>query len=48
MESHIEDVGDIIDNINLLFFEKTSSLVVREHSDPQPLDCSDLIVDISL
>ena len=48
MESHIEDVGDIIDDINLLFVEETSSLVVRVHSDPQPLDCSEMNVDISL
>ena len=48
MESHIEDVGDIIDDIHLLSVEETSSLVVREHSDPQPLDRSDIIVDISL
>ena len=48
MESHIENVGDIIDDINLLFVEETSSLIVRAHSDTQPLDCSDMIVGISL
>ena len=48
MESHIEDVGDIIDDINLLFVEETSSLIVRAHSDPQSLDHSNIIVDISL
>ena len=49
MESYIEDVGDIIDDIHLLFIgDKSSSLFVREHSDPQPLDLSfetDMIVD---
>lgn len=41
MESYIEGVGDIIDDIHFLFVEEnSSSLVVREHSDPQPLDLS--------
>ena len=48
VESHIEDVGDIIDGIDLLFFEETSSLVARVHSKPQPLDYFDIIVDIYL
>ena len=48
VESYIEDVGDIIDDIHLIFVEDNSSLiVVRKHFDPQPLDLSfetDLIV----
>ena len=52
MESYIEDVGDIIDDIRLLFVEdNSSSVVVRSHSDPHPLDLSfetGMIVDISL
>ena len=44
MESHIEDVGDIINSIHLLFVEETSSLVERAHFDPQPLDHSNIIV----
>ena len=48
VESYIEDVGDIIDDINILFVEENSSLVARAHSDPQPLDHSNIIVDISL
>ena len=47
VESYIEDVGEIVDDIHLLFIEEASSLVAREHSDPQPLDLSfktDLIV----
>ena len=44
MESQIEDVGDIINDINLLFVEETSSLVARAHSDPQPLGHSNMIV----
>ena len=51
MESYIKDVGDIIDDIHLLFVEEnSSSLVTREHSNPQPLDLSfetDMIVDAS-
>ena len=51
VESYIEDVGDIIDDIHLLFVEdNSSSLVASEHSDPQPLDFSfesDMIVDTS-
>ena len=51
MESHIENVGDIIDDIHLVFVEdNSSSLVGREHSDPQPIDLSfetDMIVDTS-
>ena len=51
VESYIEDVGEIIDDINLLFVEEnSSSLVAREHSDPLPLDLSsktDMIVDTS-
>ena len=51
VESYIEDVGDIIDDIHLLFVEgNSSSVVVREHSNPQPLDLSfetDMIVDTS-
>ena len=35
MESYIEDLGDITDDIHLLFFEdNSSSLVARAHSDP--------------
>ena len=35
VESYIEDLGDIIDDIHLLFDEDYPSLVVtREHSDP--------------
>ena len=49
VESYIEDVGDIIDDIHFLFVEEnSSSLVAREHSYPQPLDLSfqtDMIVD---
>ena len=44
VESHIEYVGDIIDDIYLLFVEETSSLIAREHFDPQPLDFFDIIV----
>ena len=33
MESHIEDVGDIIDHIFLLFVEKTTSCIVETDSD---------------
>ena len=34
VESYIKDVGDIIDDIHLLFVEdNSSSLVAREHSD---------------
>ena len=44
-------MGDIIDDIHLLFVEdNSSSLVVREHFDPQPLDFSfetDMIVGTS-
>ena len=51
VDPYIEDVGDIIDEIHLLFVEDNySSLVVREHSDPQPLDLSfetNMIVDTS-
>ena len=49
MESYIKYVGDIVDDIHLLFVEENySSLVVRDHFDPQPLDLSfetDMIVD---
>ena len=51
MESYIEDVGDIIDDINILFVEETSSLFARAHSDPHLLDLSfetNIIVDTSL
>ena len=35
VESHIEDLGDFIDDIQLLFNEVDTSLVVtRTHSDP--------------
>ena len=35
MESHVEYLGDIIDDIHLLFDEEDpSSFVVREYSDP--------------
>ena len=35
MESYIAYLGDIIDDIHLLFDEEDpSSVVVREHSDP--------------
>ena len=35
VESHITNLGDIIDHIHLLFDEEKSSLVVtRAHSDP--------------
>ena len=35
MESHIEDLGDFIDDIQLLFDEDDpSSVVVRAHSNP--------------
>ena len=44
VESRIEDVGDIIDDINIIFIEETSSLVARAHSNPQPLDHSDIIM----
>ena len=52
VESYIDDVVNIIDEIHLLFVEEnSSSLVVREHSKPQLLDLSfeiDMIVDTSL
>ena len=48
VESHIEDVRDILNDINLLFVEETSSLIARAHSDPQPLDHYNMFVDISL
>ena len=52
MESYIADLGDIIDDIHLLFDEEDPSLVVaRAHSDPhvhclhdQPLQAN-VIVD---
>ena len=51
VDSYIQDVGDIIDDIHLLFVEENySSLVLRKHFDPQPLDLSfqiDMIVDTS-
>ena len=35
MESYIEDLGDIIDDIHILFDEEESSLIVmRAHSNP--------------
>ena len=35
VESHIEDLGDIIDDIHLLFDEEDpSSIVMRAHFDP--------------
>ena len=48
LESYIEDVGDIINDINILFIEETSSLIARVHFEPQPLDHFDMLVDISL
>ena len=45
MESYIEDVRDIIDDINLLFVEETSSFITRDHSDPQLLDHSNILMD---
>ena len=49
VESYIENVGEIIDDIHLLFVEETtSSLVVREHSDPQSFILSDMIMETSL
>ena len=41
VESYIEDVGDIIDDIHLLFVEETSSsLVAREHETVMIVDTS--------
>jgi hypothetical protein len=54
VESYIEDMGDTIDDIHLLFIEDDPSLViVREHFDPHdsPLDLSfkfQMIVDTFL
>lgn len=33
MESHIEDVGDIINSIHLLFVDETTSCIVETNSD---------------
>ena len=41
MESHIEDVGDIIDEIHLLFVEKTTSCIVDIDSDTKNSDSLD-------
>ena len=33
VDSHIEDVGDIINSIHLLFVEETTSCIVETNSD---------------
>ena len=42
MESHIEDVGDIIDVIRLLFVEETTSCIMEIDCDTSNNDLADL------
>ena len=41
MESHIEDVGDIINDIHLHFVEETTSCIVETDSDTRNSDSID-------
>ena len=49
MDSYMVDVGDIIDDIHILFYEEDPSLVVpREHSNPlvHSLHDQSFVVDV--
>ena len=49
VESHIADLGDIIDDIHLLLNEEdTSSVVTREYSDPLVRSLHDLYYQVDM